>query len=273
VGTGEIWTDTLLTFVKWCQGRIDIQTNLDKLATCFGAEIVSIARWDAESRTLRLAGSTQGKLSYIQPSFSSGFADAVCGQYVDSIKPGSVLFLSEALDNKPVSDARLAQWMYKRGIREIAVICLGAEGQSRDLIELHFSTRPDKNWDYVNTILAPSFAEVYAGRQQGLMLEALLRQKGSGPRAASKVRSGEILSLGNPSNLTRAEWKICALIANGLSRDGIAKELAVKPCTVRTHLRNIYAKCGYDRFHELALHLVSQSERAHLVSHSQGLAA
>lgn len=273
VVSGEIWNDTLLTFVKWCQGRIDIQSNLNNLASCFGADAVSIARWDTDTQTLRMAGTTQSKLTYIQPCFAPGFADAVCGPYIDSIAPGAILFLSDVLDNGPVTDARLAQWMFKRDIQEIAVICLGAEGQSRDLIELHFSTRQDKNWDYVNNVLAPSFADVYAGRKQGLMLEAFLRNKCANNRKPTAVCSGQILSLSNPSNLTRTEWKICALIANGLSRDGIANELSVKPCTVRTHLRNIYAKCGYDRFHELALHLVSQSERAHLVSHSQGIAA
>ena len=269
----DIRTDTLLTFVKWCQGRIDIQENLANLATCFGAEVVGISRWDAMNENLRLAGTTDGRQSFIQPRFSPGFANVACGSYIDSIKPGSALFLSEALDSKGVSDARLEQWLFKRGIKEIAVICLGADGQSRDLIELHFTAVSDKTLDYIHTVLAPTFAEVFAGRKQGLMLEALLRNANKGPRLVSSGRSADILSLSNPVNLTRAEWKICALIANGLSRDGIAKELAVQPCTVRTHLRNIYSKCGYDRFHELALHLVSRSERSHLASQTQAAAA
>ena len=271
--TENIPTDTLLTFVKWCQGRIDIQANLENLAACLGAEVVGISRWDAEKENLRLAGTTDGRQSFIQPSFSPGFADVACGSYVDGIKPGSALFLSEVLDNKGISDARLEQWLFKGGIKEIAVICLGAEGQSRDLIELHFTAVSHKTLDYIHTVLAPTFAEVFAGRKQGLMLEAMLRNANKGPRLVSSGRSADILSLSNPVNLTRAEWKICALIANGLSRDGIAKELSVKPCTIRTHLRNIYSKCGYDRFHELALHLVSRSERSHLVSQAQAAAA
>ena len=272
-GAENIPTDTLLTFVKWCQGRIDIQSNLANLAACFGAEIVGISRWDADNENLRLAGTTDSKQSFIQPGFSPGFANVACGSYIDSIKPGAALFLSDVLDNKGISDARLEQWMFKRGIKEIAVICLGAEGQSRDLIELHFTSVSEKTLDSIHTVLAPTFAEVFAGRKQGLMLEALLRNANKGSRLVSTCRSADILSLSNPVNLTRAEWKICALIANGLSRDGIAKELSVQPCTIQTHLRNIYAKCGYDRFHELALHLISQSERAHLVFYYQGVAA
>lgn len=273
LGAEDIRTDTLLSFVKWCQGRIDIQENLENLAACFGAEVVGISRWDPENGNLRLAGTTESPQSFIQPSFSPGFAHVACGAYIDSIKPGSALFLSEALDNKAVFDARLEQWLFKRNIKEIAVICLGAEGQSRDVIELHFTTVSQKTLEHINNALAPTFAEVFAGRKQGLMLEALLRNANKGPRLVSSGRSADILSLSNPANLTRAEWKICALIANGLSRDGIAKELSVKPCTIRTHLRNIYSKCGYDRFHELALHLVSGNERAHLVSHTQAAAA
>lgn len=267
--TASDWTKTILTFVKWCQGRTDIQTNLNSLSEYFKADAVGLSRWCGKNQKLRTAGFINRQNTCIDV----GFADIVCGSFVNSIKPGAALLLSEVTDNNPVSDPRLAQYLYQADIAEIGVICFAANGQTRDFVEFHFRSQKLTNWDQVNRIQGPSFADVFAGRNKGLLLETILQNGQPVRNARNKLSEYGILSHQNPAGLTRCEWRICALIANGLSRKGIAKELSVKPCTVQSHLRNIYAKTEYDRFHELALHLVQPGERAHLLLNGQATAA
>lgn len=268
-----VGTDAIVTFVKWCQGRTDLKKSFLKIADGFGAQVVGVSRWDVERQKLRTAGMVEANLPSSKIDTSVGFAHTVCGPYIDAIKPGSVIFLSEVRDHNAVTDAKLEQWLFRRNIKEIAVMCIGADARHRDLIELHYIAIPNFGWAGMTKTLAPTFTEIYTGRRQGLMMEALLVNSDHAPGSGAIVLSGEILSLSNPAKLTRSEWKICALIANGLSKQGIAKELSLKQCTIQTHLRSIYAKSGYERFHELALHLVSPAERAHLISTSQVVAA
>jgi DNA-binding NarL/FixJ family response regulator len=159
-------------------------------------------------------------------------------------------------------------------MKDIAIICLGKSNQHHDILELHFGPQFARKPALLNDILAHALADVYAGRREGFVVTAL---SGACRRATLSgtpcERSQPLLSLANPAGLTRMEWKVCALVANGLSREGVAQELCIKPSTVQTHLRNIYAKSGFERFHELALHLVSRQERIHLVSAKEEAAA
>ncbi len=267
-------TDTLLEFVKWCQGRGDTQSTLKSIGAYFGAEVVGFSRWNGDKKTLRLASVCEVGCVRHNSRLQKSYADVVCGDYIDSLKPGAAVLLSELNDKAPVADPSLAQWMFKRNIRDVGIVCLGKRNQNHDLLELHFGAGARRSSSDAHEILTRSLAEVYAGRREGLMLGLLV-----GATRRAKLTDGstggnqQLLSLANPAGLTRKEWQVCALVANGLSRERVAKELAVKPSTVQTHLRNIYAKSGFERFHELALHLVSPEERVHLANASEGMAA
>lgn len=267
-------TDTLLEFVKWCQGRGDTQSTLKTIGAYFGAEVVGLSRWNGEKKTLRLASDWDVGYARHNLRLQKSYADIVCGDYIDCLKPGAAMLLSDVNDEAPVADPSLARWMFKRSIRDVAVVCLGKRNQNHDLLELHFGAGARRNPSDLHEILTRSLSEVYAGRREGLMLSLLI-----GATRRAKLTDGSIggnqqlLSLANPAGLTRTEWQVCALVANGLSRERVAKELSVKPSTVQTHLRNIYAKSGFESFHELALHLVSPEERVHLAKASGGMAA
>jgi DNA-binding NarL/FixJ family response regulator len=54
--------------------------------------------------------------------------------------------------------------------------------------------------------------------------------------------------------LSPRQLEVLALIARGLSTDGIAGELVVSPCTVRAHVRNILGILGArNRAHAVAI--------------------
>ena len=50
---------------------------------------------------------------------------------------------------------------------------------------------------------------------------------------------GELIDL-----LSKREWQVLSLAANGLSTKAIAKQLAISPNTVKWHLKNGYEKTG-----------------------------
>ena len=265
--------ETLLLFVKWSQGRLDLETTLEGIASYVGAEAASLSRWESSRSTVRVAGVFDPSKGTLVPRLSRSFARSIYGNYIDSIKPGSALLLSEALDDAKIEDPELERWMFKRDIVEIACICLSAENGTRDILEFHFTRPVPRHWYEQQHTISTMLFDVFQGRQRGLMMQALLRNAGTNRRNDFDAENRPLLGPENPVGLTRCEWRVCALIANGLSRDGIARELNVKPGTVRTHLRNIYAKTGYERFHELALRLVSVSEQQSLGLFDQGQAA
>ena len=265
--------ETLLLFVKWSQGRLDLETTLEGIASYIGAEAASLSRWESSKLSVRVAGVCDPSNGTLVPRLSRSFARSIYGKYIDSIKPGSSLLLSEALHDAEIEDPELEGWMYKRGIIEIACICLSAENGVRDILEFHFTRPVPKHWFEQQHMISTMLFDVFQGRQRGLMMQALLRHAGANRRNAPDTPDRPLLGPENPAGLTRSEWRVCALIANGLSRDGIARELNVKPGTVRTHLRNICAKTGYERFHELALRLVSVPEQKGLGLIDQGQAA
>jgi len=78
--------------------------------------------------------------------------------------------------------------------------------------------------------------------------------------------SPDILGPDNPFDLTRAEVRVCKLILAGMRPKEMAVELDKSITTVRTHLRNVYAKTELDGMfsvlHHLRAHASFRSEAA-----------
>ena len=83
------------------------------------------------------------------------------------------------------------------------------------------------------------------------------RQDGGREGDAGPVRS--ILGPSNPAGLSRAEYRICALLGVGLTARLISERLGITEATVRSHLRNIYAKTSTSGQYEL-LHRILAPE-------------
>ena len=267
------WIDTLLVFVKWTQGRADLEASLTSLAKYLGADAACISRRDRSKSEVRIACIVDTNTDPRFPRLKRSFAAAKYGEYVDSLKPGAAALLSEVMGNEEVMDPELEKWIFKRGIRDIASICLSSEGGIRDILEFHFSNAAPKKWFLEHSTISQMLVDVFEGRCRGLMTKALLSDAGRYKESLNVLNDGSLLNLDNPAGLTRSEWKVCFLIANGLSRNGVANELSIKSTTISTHLRNIYAKTGSERFHELALRLVSAREQSNLYSNVVGKAA
>ncbi|TNC63599.1 helix-turn-helix transcriptional regulator [Rubellimicrobium roseum] len=60
-----------------------------------------------------------------------------------------------------------------------------------------------------------------------------------------------LLSVSNPARLSRAEFRVCVLLSKGLNTSSVCSELSISISTLRTHLRNIFAKTKVTSMAEL----------------------
>lgn len=246
--TGGSWPNAFMTFIRWSQGHEPLDAALQAIAEHFGADAACIARREPGLRNSRLVKIHDPCADPRRPQLSQSFAADILGDTIDHIRPGAVLTMADAEEVLNVPQ-RLETWVVRRGITDIGIICLGSKNRVHDVLELHFSGGLTPVWRKHAAEIGALLAGVFDGRVPGSIQLSLLRQDGAS--------ADDIMAPENPLGLTPSEWRLCVLIASGLSREGATKELGVTKNTVRTHLRNIYAKTGIQTFHDLALRLVS----------------
>ena len=268
-----VWLDTLLEFVKWSQGQLPLEAALDVLRKYLGADAICLARRERSKVGVRAVQIVDRNSDPRKPRLTQSFALEMMGAHLDSLKPGATLLLSDDVLDRFERDPALDVWMLKRGITEIGAICIGSKDGIRDIVEFHFTGQAPAFWQVEADRIGRTLADVFLGRRAGLIDQLLLKNSRNLPRNRNTVTTGVILSPDNPAGLTRSEWRVCMLIAHGLSRDAIAKELGVTNNTLRSHLRNIYTKTGHETFHDLARRLVTFGEQRNLKTHQMGQVA
>ncbi|MEC8795400.1 MAG: helix-turn-helix transcriptional regulator, partial [Pseudomonadota bacterium] len=97
-------------------------------------------------------------------------------------------------------------------------------------------------------------------RTPGVLTESMLNRA----RRPQPAIAAPILSYENPCRLSRAEYRVCLMLSRGLSKPQIQSELAITNSTMRTHLRNIYAKTGTTGQSDLIYALMSAEPATHL---------
>jgi DNA-binding CsgD family transcriptional regulator len=260
------WVATLLEFVKWSQGQQPLDPALEAIAKHLGASAVCFARRDRTKSGLRMIRIIDIEPHRSKPSLERSYALEMLGQELDQLKAGAAVLCSEVLADRREPDAGLVRLVGAHGVREIGLICVGNRAGIRDVIEFHFCRAPRVSWATEAASIGLSLSEVYAGRPFGLVEHYLISRSASHMRKRAEDQKPLVLGVENPLGLTRAEWRLCMMIANGLSKSGAAREMGVSENTIRTHLRNVYAKTGHDTFHDLAMCLVSAEEQSALRS-------
>lgn len=110
----------------------------------------------------------------------------------------------------------------------------------------------------VGALLARARTSVLAGSATGYQLLPYIEQlashwrKRTGVRVAPRARP-------NAMALTERELDVLALIAQGLSNKSIAQLLKISPETVKSHVRNIFAKLGATARSEAVAKAIAQS--------------
>ena len=87
----------------------------------------------------------------------------------------------------------------------------------------------------------PAFAEGASYSLDQALATAFTDAPGASGSRRRRPRAGELL----PAGLTRREWEIAQLLADGLSNREIADKLVISPRTAETHVEHILTKLGF----------------------------
>ncbi len=252
-------TRALINFIQWSQGGVVLDAALHELVVALGAECGLVSRvWLGKAAHRVAARAESGNERNPRPLFLS-FSNEALGTFYNKPKVGSVFSFIEDGKNPDEVSPVLQDWIAKRRVKDILFVCLDNRGHEIDLLELHFGKNCVLNWREGVDALAPELTKIFQQRRHGLIVEAISRQ--SITPLKKTLTDLVVLSVENPCDLTRAEWRVCVLISRGLSAQAIGEELSIGRATVRTHLKHIYSKTGMENFHMLARKLVSVEER------------
>lgn len=242
---------------QWCeclQGRVPLRTAMEQLAHGIDVEAIALTRaprdHSGELNSLFFDYTTRPGQD---DALDRSYARSVLGPYFRQPKPGSVWF--KTLTELEV-DPRLERFHRRRLLTELAVILLAVEEKSAMFLEMHFSVHRGVGQHALITMCAPTLADTWSRRKPGLMTELILQRSRPNP---TPVATAPILSTDNPARLSRAEFRVCLLLSRGLSTKRVCSELRISESTLRSHLRNIYAKTEACSQSELLYLLLSQT--------------
>ena len=257
-GSGTVSSMGMHAIVSWCEalgGAVSLQTALTDLLVGLGAEAGVIVRTQmADQRPVRIALCDLARGTPTRP-LQRCFADAYFGPLIHRARAATI-WQAQAHADDATGDPSLAEWQAARGMKEFLVLVLSSGTQTRDHIELHFREPLSRAIETTISCMLPDMVRVWASRRVGLITRSIINHRSnasSGFNSGSRVK---ILGAENPLRLSRAEFRVCLLLSNGLMVQAVAKELALSEATVRTHLRNIYSKSECNSLAELVFRLM-----------------
>ena len=244
--------------VSWCEalsGAVSLQSALTALVAGLGAEAGVIVRTQmTDPRPVRIALCDLARGTPTRP-LQRSFADAYFGPLIYRARAATI-WQAQAHADDATGDPSLAEWQAARRMKEFLVLVLSSGPQTRDHIELHFRDALSRPTETTIACMLPDMVRVWASRRVGLITRTIINHR---PGAQSDFHSGgrvKILGADNPLRLSRAEFRVCLMLGNGLMVQAVAKELALSEATVRTHLRNIYSKTECNSLAELVFRLM-----------------
>ena len=240
-----------------CQAFLGSHPLVDALrhtAQLIGADIASISRVEMRCEPGRAKVLSYGapcQLSNITRNVDVSFARVICGNNLPGAKLGSVWFgcLDDFEDNEALTDI-----FQSNRLTQSVVILLDRKNENADFLELHFGHQLPYGFDEHLSLFGVVLSDCWNKRALGQVLEVKLSKMRSN---VAQRRLKDILSLENPCQLSRAEFRVCSLLARGLNNKALLFELSISISTLRTHLRNIYAKTGVSTQPELIHYLLS----------------
>lgn len=249
------WSDAL-------RGGLMLQDAFAGLAAGLRAEAGMLVRTSlSDFRPARIAVWDRAGRHCASP-LSKSFADGYFGSAMARPRPATLWLSSDlACDHSEFPDPALGTWQQRRGLSEFMVLVLASSSTTRDHVELHFREGLSRAELALFEAILPTIARTWAARQIGLVARCIVNHRQPEPRLPE---TAPLLSQTNPARLSRAEFRVCLLLSRGLSALSIADELNVSEATIRTHLRNIYAKTGTTGLPELVYHLIKGRNQADL---------
>lgn len=240
---------------KWARALSlgkDLNGVLAEFQALHGADTVQIVRLMRNMDRARMVArheTSSGKL-FARPPRS--FVATLLGDLLHRTSPGSVIMLTEMCPGRETED-HLDQF----GLREVVVLSLSREQDFSDYLELHFARRPLEHNCQLLKMLGSVLSQSWRERARGAV-ESLIAGQSFPVVQDRGVNTSNVLDEDNPAGLTRAEYRICALVQEGVLPNQLAKILQVSNSTFRAHLSAIYCKTGVSGHIEL-VHLLHRS--------------
>ena len=248
--------DGVAAWSQALQGQAPFKAGLAQLAAGFGASVAVLTKAERHvGGGLRAFVSDPAAETSRVETVERSFADIVIGAYLPSARVGTVWHASMVEDDRA---GALRSFHARRKLAECVILTLGREDRWIHLLELHFPTRLNAQQNALLTALSGTLCRLWSHRAAGLFSEALLQRQTPRPNVAL---AAPILSDENPARLSRAEFRVCMLLSNGLSRARLLEELAISATTLRTHLRQICAKTGCENQADLLHRLMVAAHR------------
>lgn len=216
-------------FAAACQGVMPLARSMAALRHLCNAEDMTLVREVFQDRT-HLIATTAAQHTVLDPQTAAWSAQL--GKQVATLVPGHVIVHPSRTDLVAIALTTAP------GFVDLLIV----RGGIRHLLS-----------DFGAVV--PSF---WAGRRSGLIVAAIADLQefarrvasGAAANAAEEAKAAEVvvrlLSAENPAGLTPAEFRVAICLKDGLKPQAISERLDISMPTVRTHLRNIYAKTGLD---------------------------
>ena len=231
------WTEAL-------HGRCALHEALHEVVRAFDVEVARLVRLRFEpDEQIEIAEADRSAQRRPLVKIEACATSAILADRAPSAKVGSLWFLSDVWDGGDADrNAPLARALARRQVNEVIVLVLECCGTETDVLELYFSRKlgPDSRAQ-IQAVARP-MCDAWIRRRPNIVDFAIAaqRRESAGSAVGGAVRS--ILGPSNPAELSRAEYRVCALLSVGLTARRISEKLGITEATVRSHLRNIYAK-------------------------------
>lgn len=248
--SGEYYLSGLEAVATWgriTQGAMSMPIGLRKIADKLGADISATARIELQDGTSSTAQPARSRVVAFDrranfvgevSGFRISYAEGVCGRHIGSAKPGTI-WMARTSDFE--HDTRLHAPLRHRQLVQTIVIALQRNGATSDFLELHFPEEISPELNDQLTMLGPVLSESWKSRKMGILshnvLDALERNRKNNTNPHK-----DVLAVDNPCRLSRAEYRVCLMLSRGLDKTALLDELSISLSTLRSHMRNIYAK-------------------------------
>jgi DNA-binding CsgD family transcriptional regulator len=224
-------------FTRALCNRGNFDDALRNLAGLARADAVLLECLAPDGATLIAAHSAEAH-RLLTPRHRPGLAQAVLAKAGIVPHPGSVWLMSEMLSRHERDEIASGSDLSEAVLRDVVVIPLDAARGQMHVLELRFTTDlPDHNRVLLAS-LASMLSSIWTEHSPGA------RMRPKAPAQVAPAPSPGLLSDANPFSLSRAEYRVCLMVRDGLRAGGIAAALGISENTVRSHLRSIYAKVG-----------------------------
>ena len=261
--------DVVAQWVETLHGHGDFRDAIEVLCNLVDASVGNVSRVARETNSTKpvaVFDRDAGKL------FSNRNPHIFGVSLIDEVglpaRDGTVWIYSELLRDADVELSHALQnEISDTNLRDLVLIPLSAERDWVDYLEVQFTHEIAEHDKVLLIALASTLTKTWKSRLPGTAERLIAQTRSRRAITEAPAASCGILDISNPAKLSRSEYRICALVNEGLLVQEIATELSIQKSTMRSHLSSIYGKTGVSSHVEL-IHALSHGDRGSIVANT-----